>query len=78
VPRTSRLKCWMGNLDGSRQGLVISVSKREAAKAVGCSQGDFEKYWREARSWTGAFEINRLYTRRYDSKGEWFEGRCRA
>ncbi len=73
------MKCWIGNLDGRRQGLIVATSQRAAAKAVGTGLTDFLSYWvlqtvcpkRDPKPLT-------LYTRPYGSLAyeEFSEGRC--
>lgn len=36
---------WLGNLDGIRQGLIISSSKERARKLVRASRAEFDGYW---------------------------------
>lgn len=43
--RKKVMKCFTGNLDGTRRGLVCATSKVAAQKAVGTSRGDFNGYW---------------------------------
>lgn len=74
----SKLKAFVGNLDGSRMGLVISGSKKRAAAAAGTSLYDFDNHWREAdHSLTLGRKVEILYTRRYDLGEEWTQGYCK-
>ena len=72
------MKCFQGNYDGMRVGLIIAANQKEAAAAgVGCSLYSFREFW----SSTGAkpeqeLKPNTLYTKPYDSRGPWIEGRC--
>lgn len=76
--RTPRLKCWTGNLDGSRTGLVCATSKKRAAKAAGTSLHDFNNDWFEepGNILPAAAEPETLFTRPYGSNVEWTRGRC--
>ena len=42
-----RLKCFTGNLDGQRQGLVAAHSQAEARKVIETTRTDFDNYWHE-------------------------------
>lgn len=68
---------WIGNLDGSREGLVIATTKARArAIIVTTSRSDFDAYWRQ-RPVDPRLEPEVLYTRRYGAHVEaWFRGRC--
>jgi hypothetical protein len=79
MARVSTLKCFQGNLDGIRRGLVIASSQASAAKVAGCSVSAFRDYWNSAAPWpAGEFRPNTLYTCPMNSrtKSEWVEGRC--
>lgn len=70
-----RLKCYTGNLDGSRKGLVIARNQTEAARIAGTSLYDFRNHWRAVeRSPLESAKPGFLYTRPYDG-GEWQLGR---
>ena len=78
-----KLKCWIGNYDGIRQGLVVAASQKEAAKIAGTSTRDFAAYWVEqestAISYFGVRE-RALYTRKYGGlacEKTFVEGRCK-
>jgi hypothetical protein len=73
-----KLKMWTGNLDGSRQGLVIAPTKARAREIVGVGRTDFDGYWRERSPVDTTLEPEVLYTRRFDPTGvePWFKGRC--
>lgn len=80
----SKLKVWIGNLDGVRQGLVIATSKTRARKIINSSAANFKDYWREVPSegYTFVFEPDTLYTcpiRTYHAAGVvgWSKGRCK-
>jgi hypothetical protein len=71
---------WIGNLDGSRQGLVIVTSKARARKIAGSSHNDFDGYWIEQPAIYPALDPEVLYTRpiqrhRNDAV-PWYRGRC--
>jgi hypothetical protein len=73
-----KLKMWVGNLDGSREGLVIAATKVRAREILGArtSRTDFDAYWRE-HPVDPRLEPEVLYTRRFDARIEaWFRGRC--
>ena len=65
-----RLKCFTGNLDGMRRGLVITRSKKRAAKIAGTSLYDFNNHW-TVRQDLPDLESETLYVRPYDGPGEW-------
>lgn len=67
-----KLKCWIGNLDGTREGLVVETSKAKAAKVAGTSLYDFDQYWGEVGLLHWA-KLGVRYTRRYDSHSPWRE-----
>lgn len=75
-----KLKMWIGNLDGTREGLVIASSKERARKAanlgVRIGREAFNSYWHEVGPVDPALESEVLYTRRFDTKDPWFKGRC--
>ena len=68
--RPEMVKCWIGNLDGKRQGLIVARNQKEAAKVIGTSLHDFRNFWTEQRTpWpVDAPKIRTLYTRSYGSK----------
>lgn len=73
-----KLKMWVGNLDGRREGLVIAPTKKRAREIIGAhtSATDFNSYWRE---WPVdlRFQPEVLYTRPFNAHTEsWFLGRC--
>jgi hypothetical protein len=73
-----KLKMWVGNLDGSREGLVIAPTKVRAREILGSrtSRTDFDAYWRE-HPVDLRLEPEVLYTRRFGAHVEaWFRGRC--
>lgn len=69
------VKCYTGNLDGRREGLVVASNQKEAAKIVQTSLNDFRNYWAaKGHPWPiTAPKLRTLYTRKYG--GEWVEGR---
>lgn len=73
------MKMWIGNLDGSRAGLVIAPTKERARKIVGAGRTDFDAYWRlHPVDTTLAAET--LYTRPIGPEpnglAQWEQGRC--
>jgi len=73
-----KLKMWIGNLDGSREGLVIAPTKVRAREILGplTSRSDFDAYWQE-HPVDPRLEPEVLYTRRFGASMEtWFRGRC--
>ena len=70
-----KLKMWVGNLDGSREGLVIAPTKKRAIEIVGSGTTDFNAYWRE-HAVDPQLETEVLYTRRFGASAPWFRGRC--
>ena len=75
-----KLKMWIGNLDGRRQGLVIATTKARAIEIAGVGRTDFNAHWHEVRQIDSALAPDTLYTRPYaDSlRGAktWSAGRC--
>lgn len=67
------VKCWVGNLDGTREGLVIASSKAKATKVIGTSMNDFNSYWHQATRWPSqsGLEPYVLYARPFGSRDEW-------
>lgn len=75
-----KIKTFIGNYDGLRQGLVIASTKREAAQAIEWSTKDFRDYWDETiTSWSFRdLKHKTLYTRANNNpSGTWVEGRCK-
>lgn len=74
-----KAKCYQGNYDGLRKGFVVANSQKAAAEVVGCSLYDFRNFWTQT-NWPDSRKFNpkplTLYTRKYDFKSEWVEGRC--
>ena len=72
------VKCYQGNYDGVRRGLIIANSKKVAAKIANDSVYSFSKFW-HAGAWPEQrLEPYKLYTKpmgSYDNEG-WVEGRC--
>lgn len=80
-----KLKMFVGNYDGTRRGLVISTSKKDAAEIARTSLQDFNRFWREAQTqpdWFPQFKPRTLYTSSMFygiiTAGDWKEGRCDA
>lgn len=81
--RTKVLRCWVGNYDGKRQGLVIAYSAKDAIKVIGTSANDFANYWHLAQSMPSGLKLNTLYTmpsggtyQHWSKRPDWVEGRC--
>ena len=76
---TPKLKMWTGNLDGTRQGLVIATSKAKARAIIGTSSNDFDGHWTLQPAIDTSLEPEVLYTRRFanrDASTPWQRGRC--
>jgi len=81
-----KLKMWIGNLDGSRQGLVIAPTKERARKIVGTGRSDFDGYWTQQPAidqtldpevlYTRAFDYSRAFDKRGTAAAPWHRGRC--
>lgn len=71
---STKLKMWIGNLDGRRQGLVIAASKTRARQILGVGVTEFDGYWSE-RPVDTQFDPEVLYTRRFNTE-VWHRGRC--
>lgn len=71
------VKCYQGNYDGTRSGMVIANNQKEAAKVVGCTLYEFRNYWHQS-DWPKGFTPKSfvLYTRMMMSEADWFEGYC--
>lgn len=68
------VKCWMGNLDGKREGLVIANSQKKAAQIIGTSMCDFQRYWTLHLGIWPQVEPYKLYVRDYGrSEQPWRE-----
>lgn len=64
MTRTGKLKCWVGNLDGEREGMIIATSKTAAQRAIPTGRADFDAYWTEIDlPPSGEYEPLVLYTR---------------
>lgn len=81
----AKLKCWIGNYDGERQGMVIATSKRAARRVINVSAREFEDYWSEQRVVPAGYEVEALYTRTLSRRllieaterdPGWVKGRC--
>jgi hypothetical protein len=77
--KSEKVKCYIGNLDGDRLGLVVAANQREAARIASTGLVDFRRHWNARLSpWPiQAPKLRTLYTRWYDG-GEWVEGRVRS
>ena len=73
-----KMKMWIGNLDGSRAGLVIAPSKERARTIVGTGRTDFDAYWKLQPHVDAALQPETLYTRpmRPGCPAAWQPGRC--
>ena len=69
------LKCYYGNYDGIRNGLVIANNQKVAAEIASCSVYHFRNYW-QSITWPENFtpEPFVLYTRWMDDSGKWTKG----
>ena len=77
MSRSDTVKCFQGNLDGSRGGLVVAANQKTAAAIAGASLSDFRQFWSSHAPWPALdLKINTLYTRPINSEGEWAEGKC--
>jgi hypothetical protein len=82
VPSTKlKLKMWIGNFDGRRQGLVIAPTKQRAMEVIGVGRTDFNAYWHEASPILADLEPEVFYTRPFAGslgaeKAPWLRGRC--
>ena len=77
---TTKLRCYIGNLDGDREGLVIAPNQRLAAKIAGVSLYDFRNHWIEYthHRTSEVTEELTLYTRwMYPLNSRWVKGRVR-
>jgi hypothetical protein len=71
-----KLKMWVGNLDGTREGLVIAPTKKRAIEVVGSGRTDFNTYWHKLPV-DPKLEPEVLYTRRFAAHDTtWIRGRC--
>jgi len=72
-----KLKMWIGNFDGRRQGLVIAATKKRAREVVERSVTEFNGHWHEIPINT-SLEPEVLYTRPFDAAKDvpWQRGRC--
>lgn len=75
-----KLKMWVGNFDGSRQGLVIAPTKKRAREIVSIGRTDFDAYWHE-RPVDTSLEPEVFYTRPFAESlragtATWYRGRC--
>lgn len=78
--RAKPVKCYIGNYDGQRNGMIFATSKREAAKIAGCSVYHFERHWGTHTPWPLPNpKAMTLYTRKSDGfkiDSWWYEGIC--
>ncbi len=74
------MKMWIGNLDGTRAGLVIAPNKTRARAIINTSRNQFEDYWVLQPAVDTTLEVETLYTRSYDARHDtvtaWYKGRC--
>lgn len=73
------MKVYIGNLDGTRQGLVVAPSKKRACELTHQSLHHFNQYWSDASSRLSSsdFKPETLYTRLYSAGPAWTEGRVK-
>jgi hypothetical protein len=72
------VKCYTGNYDGTREGLIVAENQKRAAEVAGCSLYAFRQFWHQAPNWPDQrIRPHTLYTRLYSARyqGEWTEGR---
>ncbi len=81
MSRPEYVKCYVGNFDGNREGLVVAANQKEAAKIAGTTLYDFRNYWVAMdHPWPiSAPKIKTLYTRPFSTTGDWSwtEGICK-
>lgn len=72
-----KLKCFMGNHDGRRRGVILATSQVAAAKALGQGVASFRNFWHDIEECPvpNAKPLT-LYTRPIDDRGEFVEGIC--
>ena len=71
------MKCFQGNFDWIRLGLVIASSQKDAAKEAGISLYEFRNYWTDDASRPKQeLKPGTLYTKTLYGDEEWFEGLC--
>ena len=79
MKKASVLKCYQGNLDGLRRGLIIAATQKVAAEIAGCSLNGFRDYWNLDGNWPEQeLKTKILYTKPYDSRDPWIEGLCKV
>jgi hypothetical protein len=72
----TKLKCYLGNLDGRREGCIVTTSQKEAARIVGTTLTDFRAYWTTPRVCPiDNPKPHTLYTSPF-VRGNWVEGLC--
>lgn len=75
--RLQRVRCYMGNYDGRRQGLVVATNQKEAAEVARTSVYTFRQYWSARPEWPlTKLKLGVLYTRKYGTQNDWQEGIC--
>jgi len=45
------VKCYIGNLGGTHEGLVIANSQKAGAQLAGTTMYDFSRYWNAQDKW---------------------------
>lgn len=73
------VKCYAGNLDGQREGLIVTTSKKRAAEIARTSLHSFNQYWSQQPFPDQQITPHTLYTRPFMSRGNpppWVAGRC--
>lgn len=72
-----KVKCYIGNLDGRRLGMVVAENQKVAAKVAETSVYEFRQHWAAQTDWPiRAPKLHTLYTKPYNGKGDFQEGRC--
>jgi len=75
--RARRVRVYIGNYDGTREGLVVAANQKDAAKVAHCSVYHFREYWSARPDWPlTKLKLGVLYTRKIDARNEWQEGIC--
>jgi hypothetical protein len=78
----AKLKCFLGNYDGTRQGLIITSSRTKAAQIAECWVHSFQLHWGEyGDKYAAGLKPDTLYTRLFSSSyvgdnNPFQEGRC--
>lgn len=76
--RQRKLKCYIGNIDGLREGLVLAYNKKDAATIAKLTIYHFSMYWTtlDTEKYKELIPMT-LYTRFFDTNTQWINGYCR-